>query len=892
MVGVRRPWCFWFVGAGLLVAAVLPGCGGEAPPAQPQPSPSAVAPPPPPSPPPRALPVLPVRSGEVQHAAADTNQPAASSTVPPATPVDLLAWIDPARDAVRGTWRKENGALLSPPDAADARLQIPCTVPAEYRLRAVVERIGEPARRRKQWSRSKSFYLGLVGGGRQFLAAFETQSDNQIHCGLELLDGKRIPENATTYVGGVFHADRPTTLLATVTKSGVRITADGREIVDYRDSFDRLSLAEIWRAPDPAKLLIASWKGPYRITALELTPLSGQPPQLAAAPAAAAPAPENNAQPDGQQPAADKETVKLADGTVLHLEKWGDTYEAHQYRPPLNGDDWRPNDGRDRSKGFHKGDPRIETVYDAFKPLQPQEPNHKAGRLRIDPDHHMLYWADNQYSHGGHLHRFDLRTHRLQMLLRAPELGNLALDLKYGKMYWFERDDLGRPETILRRANLDGTQAETVLVGVPGGALAGGLAVDSEKEFLYFGTGGEAPGIFRMKLSELSAKDAFDPRHHLIVNTIKQPHFGTDVHPYPGSIVLDLKRGMLYWCDRNTSTPIYEIGLDGKEFRRLVSGGKPSPIAFSATCPTSLTGRDVAVDSGAQKLYCARKYGLYRTDLDGSHFENLVSLLPEVGGIALDLKAGYLYWTETRACVDLNAYSRIRRIKIPPPLPTTTVPAPPVVDSTEPGSGSAGDTITLQGRFFADASKVAFIDTREGRELPAQFHVTSDRELSVVVPDLSDDCAEAAIVVLTPSGVTVTLPKDIPVLYGGMLDIGGGCTLDYLIHKHFLSDKGRPAYWLRGEMNFGGIDHSIVYCTPGTLATSSTIGRNVFFVKNGAAGDVNKPRCLIYHEPYAVIQGPSVMMREPPEETRTVPVPAIRPSFVERLFQVKPPAKP
>jgi serine/threonine protein kinase len=59
--------------------------------------------------------------------------------LPPAE-VDLLARIDPVRDALRGQWHRDGTSLVSP-DAAEALLQIPYPLPEEYRLEVQAERL-------------------------------------------------------------------------------------------------------------------------------------------------------------------------------------------------------------------------------------------------------------------------------------------------------------------------------------------------------------------------------------------------------------------------------------------------------------------------------------------------------------------------------------------------------------------------------------------------------------------------------------------------------------------------------------------------------------------------------------------------------------------------------
>src|SRR5262249_27157828 len=78
--------------------------------------------------------------------------------------VDLLALVRLDENVVSGTWKKTNeGALLSPAEP-EARVQIPYAPPEEYDLRVVALR---------KSSDFRSFHIGLVAGGRQFLVTLD-----------------------------------------------------------------------------------------------------------------------------------------------------------------------------------------------------------------------------------------------------------------------------------------------------------------------------------------------------------------------------------------------------------------------------------------------------------------------------------------------------------------------------------------------------------------------------------------------------------------------------------------------------------------------------------------------------------------------------------------------
>ena len=100
------------------------------------------------------------------------------------------------------------------------------------------------------------------------------------------------------------------------------------------------------------------------------------------------------------------------------------------------------------------------------------------------------------------------------------------------------------------------------------------------------------------------------------------------------------------------------------------------------------------------------------------------------------------------------------RMKIPP-LPTpVTKPWPPQVTSISVLlRQSIGGEVVVMGAGFTGATKVAIFDDAAGNEVLVRFESRSDSELSFKMPTLSKHCRHAAIIVLTPGGVTVTLPK-------------------------------------------------------------------------------------------------------------------------------------
>jgi len=175
--------------------------------------------------------------------------------------VDLLALLNPQRDQARGQWRLEGGKLVSPMTQA-AMIQFPCAVPEQYCLTMVAQSMAG----------SGGLNLGIVVGGRQTMVAFEGWRIKAN--GLNLVDGRSADNNSTTKIASVFLPGTPTTIVCTVRKSAVQVTASGRPLIDWSGDPSRLSLDQrFWSGGAPAKLFLGTWESSWQISKLEVVPL-------------------------------------------------------------------------------------------------------------------------------------------------------------------------------------------------------------------------------------------------------------------------------------------------------------------------------------------------------------------------------------------------------------------------------------------------------------------------------------------------------------------------------------------------------------------------------------------------------------------------------------------
>ena len=138
----------------------------------------------------------------------------------PDATIDLLKLINPQRDGVEGRWQMEGGRLVFPV-ARLARLQVPCDVPDEYTLTAVVE----------CQVKHDLFLIGLIVSGVQMTVIIDGWS--MTTSGIDLLDGKTFEFNETTKKGHFLVGDVPNTIVCIVRKGALQVSCNGSPLIDW-----------------------------------------------------------------------------------------------------------------------------------------------------------------------------------------------------------------------------------------------------------------------------------------------------------------------------------------------------------------------------------------------------------------------------------------------------------------------------------------------------------------------------------------------------------------------------------------------------------------------------------------------------------------------------------
>jgi hypothetical protein len=180
--------------------------------------------------------------------------------------INLLRLVDAKIDAVGGVWTLDNGVLLSGTEEW-ARLQLPYTPPDEYDFTVVVER--------REGSDSLGF--GMAQGKTTFGVWVDGHPARGGMTGLDRLDGALMEDNPVSVKGKFLTNNKPSTIVIAVRKSGVSVSVDGKVVLNWQGSYNRLTPSPVWRPRDPkAPLLVGSYGSRYSFTKIQLTPVSGQ----------------------------------------------------------------------------------------------------------------------------------------------------------------------------------------------------------------------------------------------------------------------------------------------------------------------------------------------------------------------------------------------------------------------------------------------------------------------------------------------------------------------------------------------------------------------------------------------------------------------------------------
>jgi len=279
--------------------------------------------------------------------------------------------------------------------------------------------------------------------------------------------------------------------------------------------------------------------------------------------------------------------------------------------------------------------------------------------LALDRTGRKIYWTDQDTRK---IQRAQLDGSSLEDVLVADAdlaLG-IVMDASARQLYWLEQE----PRSTLRRASLDGTNAET-LVDPEYPYLAGGLDLDHVAERVYWAIPRWNEPFWRATFDGVDVEalqaDAAQPSG-ISIDPVGRKLYWNDIgyrevhradldgqnaetlaatHPRfsPMGIAVDPQHETLYWSDYDTNVEwgvIRRANLNGSEAEDLLTGlGEPAGIALDLCGPVdqlTLTDHAVFVDcmTGPGEIV---SWDCWCRDLDG---DVRVGMLDEPGGERLD----------------------------------------------------------------------------------------------------------------------------------------------------------------------------------------------------------------------------------------------------------------
>ena len=217
--------------------------------------------------------------------------------------------------------------------------------------------------------------------------------------------------------------------------------------------------------------------------------------------------------------------------------------------------------------------------------------------VAFDESHRKIYWVEAAWT-GARVLRASPNWSNVEVLVSGQSaLRGIAVDEAGGKIYWTSSNLVSGAK--VRRANLDGTNVETIL-DLPSGSNPRGITVDHNGGRIYFGDVG-LPAIWRANLDGSAAEPyisvaaydvAVDPVAGLIYwtthtqgNIARCPIGGGGATKlktglgFPTALELDRANAMLYWID--SSPP---------KLRRMTTTAVNPPVEDLAPALTSFGG--------------------------------------------------------------------------------------------------------------------------------------------------------------------------------------------------------------------------------------------------------------------------------------------------------------
>lgn len=178
--------------------------------------------------------------------------------------IDVLAKVDPRRDAVKGDFRLADGDLIVPA-VRSSQLNVDVGLPEQYEMKLEVAKTAG----------NESLNLGITMGVHQAVVVIEGWGKKT--SALNKVDNRLGEDNETSTQTSVFPDNSRRTIRVIVRKESILVDVDDGVFIDYRGAPSRLSFDEkYFQRPQLNQLMIGSWETEYRVSKWTLTPLGDE----------------------------------------------------------------------------------------------------------------------------------------------------------------------------------------------------------------------------------------------------------------------------------------------------------------------------------------------------------------------------------------------------------------------------------------------------------------------------------------------------------------------------------------------------------------------------------------------------------------------------------------
>lgn len=174
-------------------------------------------------------------------------------------PINILELANVKKDALSGQWKTQGGTLVGVGYPA-AHLELQYIPTTEYDIELLAEKTeGEG-----------ELLVGLAAEGKRFSADFDGPG---AATGIRCIDGKYAYENESGVQMKVFGEKKPRKIVCAVRKDRVVILVDGKEVVNWKADYKRVSIGPSAGAADKKmNLFLAVCNGGFKISKFVLIP--------------------------------------------------------------------------------------------------------------------------------------------------------------------------------------------------------------------------------------------------------------------------------------------------------------------------------------------------------------------------------------------------------------------------------------------------------------------------------------------------------------------------------------------------------------------------------------------------------------------------------------------